>query len=134
MIDSSDYSTPSASMATRATPVSCSPSTTLSFCSLAKKTLIGPAPLPGGRDSEVRGRASSPGLVEAAIGLDDVLHDPVADNVTAGQVGERQPVDPGQDVTHDLQPGALPRGQVDLGDVAGHDRLGVEPEPGEKHL
>ena len=43
-------------------------------------------------------------------------------------------VDAVQDLLHDAQPALGAAGEVDLRDVARHDHLGAEPEPGEEHL
>ena len=87
-----------------------------------------------GRTSSVAGALASPPAVGAAlVGVDDVLHDAVAHDVAAGEAHERQPVDAGEDLLEAEQARA-PAGHVDLGDVAGDDGLGAEPDAGEEHL
>src|SRR6266498_3709254 len=107
----SDSSTPSPSMASRASLARPSSSTG----SLATKTLT-PARPPGGVWSADDGPAPQlaqsrplrPCLVVASVGLDDVLHDAVADHVPRGQVHERQAVDTGEDLADDVHAGVLP--------------------------
>src|SRR6266540_3625644 len=99
-METSDSSTPSASMARRARPSS---STGCSACSLATKTLTTACP-PflswRGAPRLFPRRPLRPGLVVAAVGFHDVLDDAVTDHVPRGQVHERQPVDPGEDLAH----------------------------------
>ena len=64
----------------------------------------------------------------------DPLHELVAHHVLAAEAHELDPLDVLEDVADHEQPGALVARQVDLGDVAGHDHLRVEPEPREEHL
>src|SRR6266496_5426210 len=137
----SDSSTPSPSMARRASLARPCSSTGWSICSLATKTLT-PARPPGEARSAdgvpalwlTRSRPLRPGLVVASVGFHDVLHDAVSDHVPGRQVHEGQPVDAGEDLTHDVHAGVLAGRQVDLGDVAGDHGRGVEPEPGQEHL
>ena len=60
-------------------------------------------------------------LPEPAVGLDDVLHDPVPHDVLAVQLHERDPVDRLEDLLDDVQPRTRAVGQVDLGRVAVDD-------------
>ncbi len=56
-------------------------------------------------------------------------------DVVAVELDEREVGDAVEDVTHREQSAAAASlGQVDLGDVAGDDDLGAEPEPGQEHL
>src|SRR6266540_3581196 len=132
-METSDSCTPSAFITRRARATRPVSSTVRWFCSLARKTLTGGRPS-GRPPRHARGRPSGPGLVVAAVGLHDGLHDAVAHHATAGQVDEGEPVDAGEDLAHHVHPGVLTGGQVDLGDVAGDHGLGVQPEPCQEHL
>ena len=68
------------------------------------------------------------------VGLDDPLHEPVADDVLAAEPDELDALDLADDLGHDDQPRLLLPRQVDLGHVAGHDHLRAEAEPREEHL
>src|SRR5919199_2151926 len=68
------------------------------------------------------------------VGLDDPLHEAVADHVVAAEPDELDALDVAQDVAHDDEAGALVARQVDLRDVARDDHLRVEPEPRQEHL
>src|SRR3954463_16446406 len=68
------------------------------------------------------------------VGLDDPLHEAVADDVRTAEPHELHAFDVAQDVAHDDEARALVAREVDLGDVAGDDHLRVEPEPREEHL
>ena len=71
----------------------------------------------------------------AAVRVDDVLHDAMPHDVARAELDEHQPVDAVEHVAHLQQPGTVPAvGKVDLGHVAGHDRLRTEAEPGQEHL
>ena len=74
-----------------------------------------------------------PGVV-AFIGVHDVPHQPVPHHVVAGQPGEVHVIQAFEDILHDPQAAGLAGRQVHLGDVAGHDDLGGEAEPGQEHL
>src|SRR2546430_2206500 len=77
---------------------------------------------------------SSAALV-ALVGVDDVLHDLVADDVGRPELDERDAVDAFEDVTDDEEAGSpAPFGEVDLGDVTGNDDVRAEPESGQEHL
>src|ERR671910_3670777 len=78
--------------------------------------------------------APPPPLPEHLVRLHDVLHDLVTDDVASPEVRDLDPVDTGEDVLHDDQAGRLPRWEVDLRDVAVHDRLGAEPQARQEHL
>src|ERR671930_541504 len=73
-------------------------------------------------------------LAEAAIGLHDVLHDLVPDDVARPQMDELEPLDPLEDLLHHDQAGTLARWQVDLRDVAVDHGARPEPETCEEHL
>ena len=68
------------------------------------------------------------------VGLDDPLHELVADDVLAAEADELDPLDRVQDVADDDQAGLLLARQVHLGDVAGDHHLRAEAEAGEEHL
>jgi len=59
------------------------------------------------------------------------LDDAVPDHVAGVELDEGEPVDAVEDAADGLEAGAAaPFGEVDLGDVAGDDDLGPEPEAG----
>src|SRR5206468_10112261 len=58
------------------------------------------------------------------VGADDLLHQGVAYDVGAGEIGERKPAHVGEDAASFDQPAFLTARKVDLGDVAGDNRLG----------
>src|SRR6188508_2557758 len=74
------------------------------------------------------------GLRVPPVRLDDVLHDPVADHVTAAQVDERDPVDVREDLLDHSQAGPLSGRQVDLGRIAVDHGLRPEAQACEEHL
>src|SRR6266540_424895 len=77
---------------------------------------------------------SSSALV-AFVGVDDVLHDLVADDVARAELDEREARQALEDVADHEQPGAAATlDQVDLGDVAGDHDPRTEPEAGQEHL
>src|SRR4051794_17077458 len=65
---------------------------------------------------------------------DDVPDQPVPYHVVGGEPVERDVLDAVEDLLDDAQPAPGARGQVDLGDVARHDHLRAEAQPGEEHL
>src|SRR6185437_11840324 len=67
------------------------------------------------------------GGVEPGVGVHDVAHEPVPDDVRTGQVREVDVVDPVEDVAHHLQPGTGHAGQVNLRHVACNVDLLPEP-------
>src|SRR3954447_9092831 len=80
------------------------------------------------------GGGGLPGGVPALVGVDDVAHEPVPDDVRTGEGGEVHVLDVAQDLAHDPQAALRPAGQVDLGDVTGDDDPRPESQPGEEHL
>ena len=68
------------------------------------------------------------------IGLDDALHEVVADDVALVEINQRDAFDFTDDFDGFDQAGAAVVRQIDLGDVAGYDRLGIEAEAGEEHF
>src|SRR4051794_28221480 len=85
--------------------------------------------------SEAKTAISRASVARPLVRVHDVLHDLVPHDVVAVELDEREIGDADEDVAHREQPtAAAPLGQVDLGDVAGDDDLGTEPEPGEEHL
>ena len=87
------------------------------------------------RSSRSRVRSERPGaLAVLAVGGDDPLHEPVADDVVAAEADEADVVDRREDLADDDEAGPLVGRQVDLGDVAGDDHLRAEAEPGQEHL
>src|SRR5690606_4236125 len=72
--------------------------------------------------------------VPPRVGVHDVADQLVPHDVVAGEPGEVDVVETGEDVLHDAQPAGGATGQVDLRDVPGHDDLGPEPQPGQEHL
>src|SRR5207249_6377741 len=66
--------------------------------------------------------------------LHDSLDELVPDDVFMPEADERDAVDGAEDVLYLDEPGGLLTRQVDLGDVAGDDDLGTEPEAGQEHL
>src|SRR5690349_9603852 len=68
------------------------------------------------------------------VGLDDPLDELVAHHVLAAEADELDALHLPEDVADDDQPRALAAVEVDLGDVARHDHLRVEPESREEHL
>src|SRR5919202_5708134 len=72
--------------------------------------------------------------VEAGVGVDDLAHQPVPDDVGAGELREVHVLDVAEDLPHHPQAARGAAGEVDLGDVASHNDLGAETEPGQEHL
>ena len=69
------------------------------------------------------------------VGVHDVLDDLVAHDVVRVELDEREVVDTVEDAADRQQARAAASfGEVDLGDVTGHDDLRPEAEPGEEHL
>src|SRR5919205_301285 len=73
-------------------------------------------------------------FVPDAVGVDDVPHQAVADDVGGVQYGEADVVDSGEDLLDDAQARARSERQVHLRDVAGDHHLGAEAEAGQEHL
>src|SRR6266516_3540125 len=72
--------------------------------------------------------------VIAFVGVHNVTHKPVPHHIATGEPSE---MNVGQAVKYLLdnaQAARLPGWQVHLGDIAGDDHLGSEPEPGQEHL
>src|SRR5436190_19212574 len=69
-----------------------------------------------------------------AVGLDDPLHQLVADDVLPAEAHELDALDRLEDLADHDESRTLVVRQVDLGDVAGYHHLRVEPQPGEEHL
>ena len=67
------------------------------------------------------------GLAVAVVGADDALDEVVADDVDVFEVAETDAFDAIEDVEGFEEAGLLGVGQVDLGEVAGDDGLGVSP-------
>ena len=86
----------------------------------------------GGEDVDAHCVESRPPFCHF-VGVDDVGHDLVTHDVPAGQVDERDVVDPAQHGLEADEPRATP-GHVDLGHVAGDHALGAEPDAGQEHL
>src|SRR5579875_160947 len=120
----------SANLATAARPAS----STSTPDSLAMSTLTGAsAPRPPARPSRARLQPPVPRVVPL-VRVDDLSHQAVPHHVVAGQPGEMDVVDAGEDVLHHAQPADLAGRQVHLGDVAGDHHPGAEAEPGQEHL
>ena len=68
------------------------------------------------------------------VGLDDPLHELVADDVLGAEAHELDPLDLLEHVPHDDQPRLLLAGKVHLGDVAGDDHPRAEAQAREEHL
>src|SRR5207248_9769483 len=83
--------------------------------------------------SSLRSGARSPLAARLFVGADDVLHDPVADDVARREMDEVEALDPGQDLVEADQSAAA-AWHVDLGDVAGDHCPGAEADAGEEHL
>src|SRR5215211_1751538 len=64
----------------------------------------------------------------------DPLNELVTHDVLAAEAHELDALDLLEDLADDDEPRGLVLGKVDLGDVARHDHLRVESEPGEEHL
>src|SRR5437764_998822 len=80
-------------------------------------------------------RRTSSTVLVAFVGVDDVLHDLVADDVGRAELDERDAVDAFEDVADDEESGSpAPFGEIDLSDVTGHDDVRAEPESGQEHL
>src|ERR1051326_6052156 len=67
------------------------------------------------------------------VGADDALHQRMPDATAPGELDDGDAVDGFQGVVGLKQAGMFVRRQVDLRLVAGDDRLGTVPEPGEEH-
>src|ERR1700721_1132489 len=71
---------------------------------------------------------------KAVVGADDALYQVMADYIAVFEMAEANAVHAPQDLNCLYQSTLLGVGQIDLGDVAGDDRLGVAAEAGKKHL
>src|SRR5262249_2262922 len=120
---SSPSSMPSARR-TRQASATAAPSSTSSPLRLSTSTV----------STELRAPSGARLLRVLAVGLDDALHELVADDVAMVEADEADPVDALEDLWHLDQPGRLVARQVDLRDVAGDDHLGAETEAREEHL
>src|SRR5580704_14832420 len=80
-----------------------------------------------------RGELTFVGVV-ALVRVDDLAHQPVPDDIMAGQPREVDVLDAVEDVLDDTQPADLAGRQVYLGHVAGDHHLRAEAQPGEEHL
>src|SRR5258708_22782188 len=74
------------------------------------------------------------GFAVAVVGADDALDELVADYVDVVEVAEADAFYAVEDVEGFEQAGLFGVGQVDLGEVAGDDALGVVAEAGDEHL
>ena len=90
----------------------------------------GPAPLRA--LSRVQLRCEPLGVL--VVGGDDPAHELVADHVLLTEADEVDALHRLEDLRNDDQARILFARQVDLGDVAGDDHLGVEAQPGQEHL
>ena len=70
----------------------------------------------------------------AFVGIDDVLHQRMADDVGAGEARERDAAHAFQHLLRVDQPALLPAVEIDLRDVAGDHGLGAEADAREEHL
>src|SRR3954453_9438158 len=68
------------------------------------------------------------------VGVDDVTHQLVTDNVGGAQSAEVHVLDAVAELLPDAQPALGAARQVGLGHVPGDDYLRAEPESGEEHL
>src|SRR3990172_5540774 len=68
------------------------------------------------------------------VRLDDLLHQPVADDVPVREIDEPYPLDAVEERLDLDEAGVPAAGEVDLGHVARYHGLRVEPQPGEEHL
>src|SRR5947209_5900078 len=109
--------TPSAAITSLARRTQRMVSTGSSFCSSAAKTSI----------------AMSAVRAVLLVGVDDVLHDLVADDVARVEVHEAEAVDAAQHLV-EAHEAAASTGNIDLGHVAGDDGPGTEPDAGQEHL
>src|SRR4029079_16792627 len=88
---------------------------------------------PDASDTTIRSRCSPSGIPGVAVrvrlvGLDDQLHQLVADDVAVVEVDERDALDRADDFHRLDQAGSAAGRQIDLRDVAGDHRLGAEAE------
>ena len=93
---------------------------------------------PRGRAGAATGRARLDrrrhAFVFGAVGLDDPLHQLVAHHVALVEVHEGDALDLAEDAQRLDQAGRTAVRQVDLGDVAGDDRLAAEADARQEHL
>src|SRR3954447_21682984 len=68
------------------------------------------------------------------VGVDDVRHQAMPDDILRREPGEMDVLDALEDLLHDSKAAPHPAGEVDLGDVTGDHHLRAEAEPGEEHL
>src|SRR4051812_4460966 len=96
----------------------------------------GTSPTTSTSSTPALGRTQLRGLTSGVlvVGLDDALHQAVANDVLAPEPDELDALDPLEDLRDGDEPGLLVLREVDLRDVTGDDHLRVEPEPGHDHL
>src|SRR5688500_1019491 len=68
------------------------------------------------------------------IRLDDLAHEPMANDVDVREIVERDPLDPGENALDLDEPRFLAGRQVDLRFVAGDDRARIHAESRQEHL
>src|SRR5262245_35504160 len=94
----------------------------------------------GAREERWPARRPASGMLTAVavrkrlVGLDDLLHEPVPDDVAVVEVRKGNALDGADDLHGFDEPRHPARGQIDLRDVAGNHRLRSEPQAREKHL
>ena len=100
-------------------------------CWRTAPTARGPIRARAQRGASVAGR--QPGGL-ALVGVDDLLHQRVADDVGAGEAREADPAHAVEDALRLDQAALLAAREVDLRDVAGDHRLGAEADARQEHL
>src|SRR4029079_17408220 len=80
------------------------------------------------------GTDGSLALLVTIVRPDDPGNELVADHILLVEVHERNTLDAPKDLARRDEAGLLALLQVDLGHVAGHDRLRTEPQASEEHL
>src|SRR5580765_3536954 len=85
-----------------------------------RSTWSAPAPVPPKRPRREGGLRAAAAIRELLVRLDDLLDELVAHDVAIVEVDERDPLDRPDDLHRLDQAGGAARGQIDLGDVAGH--------------
>src|SRR5688572_28282096 len=68
------------------------------------------------------------------IRLDDLAHEPMANDIDVREIVERDPLDPGENALDLDEPRFLAGRQVDLRLVAGDDRARIHAESRQEHL
>src|SRR5437879_318045 len=86
------------------------------------------------RPSRRSGSAPFAAAFRALVRGDDVLHEPVANDVALAEAHELDPGDVAQNVLRLFETGKLAGRQIDLRHVAGNDRLRPVSEARQKHL